>query len=210
MNHNLEAAQTLWDFHCVYDALSQADAIIGLGSYDIRVATRCAALFNEGLAPRIIFTGASGNWTHALFPATEAEAFRDHAHQLGVPPDAITVEAHATNIGENIRFSAALVPGAKKVIIVTKPQTQRRCLATVQKQSPDVTAMVTAPVTGFADQPLPHHDQRALMCEMVGDTQRMATYVSIGFQMDVALPATVTAAFDTLVAAGFVDHLQRR
>ena len=29
------------------------------------------------------------------------------------------------------------------------------------------------------------------------------------FQVDVALPATVTAAFDTLVEAGFVDHLHK-
>lgn len=204
----LEAAQTLWDFHCVYDHLSPAEAIIGLGSYDIRVATCCAGLFHDGFAPQIVFSGASGNWTDRLFAATEAEVFRDHAHQLGVPHDAIIVEPNATNIGENLRFSAALMPGAKDVIIVTKPQTQRRCRATMQKQWPDVSAMVTAPATGFMDQPIPHHDKRALICEMVGDTQRMTTYAHLGFQTDVVLPAAVTAAFDTLVAAGFVDHLR--
>ncbi len=87
----LDAARTLWNFHCVYDDPGPADVIVGLGSYDMRVATRCAALFLGGFAPQIIFTGASGNWTAGLFATTEAEAFRDHAHQLGVPLDAVTV-----------------------------------------------------------------------------------------------------------------------
>ena len=48
--------------------------IIGLGFYDTRVADRCAAMFHDGLAPRIVFTGVSGNWTKRLFPAGEARA----------------------------------------------------------------------------------------------------------------------------------------
>ncbi|WP_299550252.1 YdcF family protein [uncultured Tateyamaria sp.] len=202
-----EAARTLWHFHHVNSTPSAADVIIGLGSYDIRVAARCAELFKDGFAPRIIFTGASGNWTSDLFPASEADAFRDHAHQLGVPTEAITLEPRATNIGENVRFCADLVPDAKQVIFVTKPQTQLRCLATAEHQWPGVKSLVTAPDTAFEDQPLPHHDQRALICEMVGDLDRMRTYVTLGFQRHVDVPEPVTQAFDALVAAGYVDHL---
>ncbi|MEO1678152.1 MAG: YdcF family protein [Pseudomonadota bacterium] len=203
-----DAARILWEFHCVFDDLQQCDVIIGLGSYDLRVATRCAQLFHNGLSDRIIFTGASGNWTHDLFAASEAEAFRDQAIKDGVPGTAITLEPCATNIGENIRFSAALAPSAKRVIIVTKPQTQQRCRATALKQWPGTQALVTAPTTGFDDQPLPHHGERALICEMVGDVERMGAYAELGFQAEVVVPAAVRAAFRTLVDAGYTDHLR--
>jgi len=74
-----EAVQVLWNFHCVYDGLTKSDVIIGLGSYDLRVATHCAKLFHDGLADRVIFTGSSGNWTSELFPEGEAQAFREQA-----------------------------------------------------------------------------------------------------------------------------------
>ena len=204
------AARILWDFHCVYDALQRSDVIIGLGSYDIRVAIRCAQLLQDGLADRIIFTGASGNWTRDLFPNGEAEAFKQRATEDGVPESAILLEPRATNIGENIRFSAELVPTAKQVIFVTKPQTQLRCKATAQQQWSGVTALVTAPETPCDAQPLAHHDEHALICEMVGDFQRMNDYARLGFQTEVEVAGHVRRAFETLVSAGFVDHLQRR
>ncbi|PJI85093.1 DUF218 domain-containing protein [Yoonia maricola] len=202
------AAQALWDFHCVYDTLVPSDVIIGLGSYDTRVASRCAELFQRGLAPHIIFTGASGNWTQALFPDSEAKSFQAQAIANGVPKKAIVVEPHAKNIGENIQFSAKLVPSAQRVILVTKPQTQRRCAATAQKQWPAVQSLVTAPKTTFEDQPLAHHDMRALICEMVGDLERIRRYPALGFQAEVNIPPHVSRAFDALINAGFVDHLQ--
>jgi hypothetical protein len=44
----IAAAKTLWGYHCIYDAPAPADAIVGLGSYDLRVADRCTALFADG------------------------------------------------------------------------------------------------------------------------------------------------------------------
>ncbi len=202
-----EAARVLWDFHCVYDGLANSDVIIGLGSYDIRVATHCAKLFEDGLADRVIFTGSSGNWTSELFPKGEAQAFMEQALLEGVPEGAIQLETRATNIGENIRFSAEMSPNATRTIFVTKPQTQLRCKATAQKQWRKVEALVTAPATPFQAQPLPHHDKHALICEMVGDFARMEDYSRKGFQVEVEIPEVTRAAFRTLVAAGYVDHL---
>ena len=205
-----EAARVLWEFHCVYDDLEHADVIIGLGSYDIRVAIHCAKLFHDGLADCIIFSGSSGNWTRDMFPMGEATAFKEQAEADGVPDSAIKLESRATNIGENIRFSADMAPKARRAIFVTKPQTHLRCKATIQKQWFDVKSMVTAPATPFETQPLPHHNERALICEMVGDFDRLAAYAQRGYQADVDVPNNVRAAFDDLVDAGFVDHLQKR
>lgn len=210
MNNTIrEAARLLWQFHCVYDPLEPADLIVGLGSYDLRVADRCADLFHEGLADRIVFTGATGNWTKKLYSASEAEAFSERAQTLGVPLAAIVTETTATNIGENIRFAAQIAPSESRVIFVTKPQTQRRCKATVLKQWPDANGLVTAPLTLYEDQPTQIHDERALICEMVGDLERIRTYPALGFQSEVPIPHRVAQAFETLVDARYTDHLPR-
>ncbi|MBA8877810.1 YdcF family protein [Phyllobacterium myrsinacearum] len=202
------AARVLWDFHLVYDPLSPADLIIGLGSYDLRVADRCAKLFDQGLAPKILFTGKAGNWTNHLYDTTEAEAFAAHAKGAGVAADAILIEPNATNIGENIRFARAMAGEAiKHIIIVTKPQTQRRAFATVRAQWPDVNALVTAPLHGFEDQPLTTYPLDKLIHEMVGDIKRMIDYPAQGFQIVQDIPVSVHDAYQFLVQAGYHHHL---
>ena len=100
----LDAARTLWSFHRVDDEPAPADIIIGLGSYDLRVAGRCADLYRTGYASRILFTGGSGNWTRDVFERPEADIFADVAVDAGVPPSAILIERQASNIGENLHF----------------------------------------------------------------------------------------------------------
>lgn len=200
-------AQVLWDYHCIFDPLERVDAIVGLGSYDTRVAERCAELFHKGLAQKILFTGSQGNWTRGLFDRSEAATFATVATGLGVPADAISLEERATNIGENIRFAAELLHPSASVIFVTKPQTQRRCRATVAGQWPEAAAHVTAPEHGLLAQPTQIMPMRDLVCEMVGDIRRMETYPGLGFQAHEDIPANVMSAYCDLVRAGFVDHL---
>ena len=200
-------AQILWDYHNTGTPLEAADAIIGLGSYDLRVADRCADLFQAGLAPRIVFTGASGNWTGGLYASSEAQAFAERAIALGIPENAISVEPKSTNIAENIRFVRAMLPDAERLIWVTKPQTRRRVSATLMVNWPEVTSMIAAPKHDLDAQPTEHHPLEALVSEMVGDVWRMAAYAQKGFQASQPIPPAVRTAFDTLVAAGFTHHL---
>jgi len=204
----LQAARTLWNFHLIYDELSEVDLIIGLGSYDLRVADRCAELFHQRLAKRVLFTGKSGNWTNTLYDGSEAEAFAVRAEARGVPEDAILIEPRATNIGENIRFSRATTGDRpRRIIIVTKPQTQRRAYATVRAQWPEVSALVTAPLTRFESQPIEAYPLENLIHEMVGDVQRLIDYPAKGFQIAQSVPRSVADAFDLLVKAGYDHHL---
>lgn len=204
----LGASRVLWDFHLVYDELSPADLIIGLGSYDLRVADHCAKLLHQGLANRILFTGKSGNWTGRLYPTSEAEAFAARAEELGVSGKAILVEPNATNIGENIRYARDMAGDAtKRIIIVTKPQTQRRAFATVRAQWPNVEAMVTAPPTSFEQQPTNAYPLDNFINEMVGDVKRLIDYPAKGYQITQSIPAHVADAFDFLVKAGYDNHL---
>ncbi|QND51247.1 YdcF family protein [Phyllobacterium sp. 628] len=202
------AARILWDFHLIYDELTPADLIIGLGSYDLRVADRCADLFHQALAPKILFTGKAGNWTSNLYQTSEAEAFAERAIAAGVPADAIIIEPEATNIGENIRFARAMADAAvRSVIIVTKPQTQRRAFATAKAQWPEINAAVTAPLHGFEEQPLTAYPLERLINEMVGDIQRIIDYPAKSFQIAQDIPASVRDAYRFLVSEGYDHHL---
>lgn len=202
------AARILFDYHRIDDAVVPSDAIVGFGSYDLRVAAQCAELFHAGIAPRLVLTGRSGHWTSGLYHGSEAEAFAEVCMAAGVPGNAILIEPNATNIGENIRFSAALLgPGTRRVVLVTKPQTQRRVKAAAAMQWPGVQAIVTAPQTSFEHQPTAAHPFEALVCEMVGDFQRILDYPAKGFATAQHVPAHVAEAYAFLLTRGFDRHL---
>lgn len=203
----LARARILWDFHAVDCSLQKAEMIVGLGSYDLRVADRCAELWFEGYASRLLFTGAAGNWTRGKYESSEAAAFAERARVHGVPDSAIELEERATNIGENIAFSRAQMRGAERVIWVTKPQTRRRVTATLGAQWPQITSMITAPRHDFLGQPGADHPLSALVSEMVGDVWRLIAYAEKGYSVSQSVPIAVRGAFDDLVAAGFVAHL---
>lgn len=206
-----EAAEVLWRYHCIYDRLEPCDAIIGLGSYDLRVADRCAELFAQGYAERVVFTGASGNWTQGLYSGSEAAVFADRAADLGVPRDAMILEETATNIGENIvRCSNILGRRARSVILVTKPQTQRRCHATAKLRWPEATTMTTAPLHGFLEQPRGEFGLDHLINEMVGDLHRILTYPKAGFQVPQDVPDQVLKLQNLLISSGFTGHLPKQ
>src|SRR5688572_18756468 len=122
-----ELARVLWDYHRVIGTLAPADAIVGLGSYDLRVAHWCAELLKRKLAPLLVFTGSHGNWTRGRWPKSEAEVFADEAVAQGPSWEQVLLETKATNIGDNLRFTKALLAErghpASRVIVVTKPQT---------------------------------------------------------------------------------------
>src|SRR3954467_5754248 len=130
-------AKKLWDYHQMNHELEKSDAILVLGSHDLRVAERGAELWLQGWAPLIIFSGALGNLTRHVWKETEAEKFARIAIERGVPESAILVENQSTNTGENILFTQQLLserglnPGS--FIVVQKPYMERRSYATFKK-----------------------------------------------------------------------------
>lgn len=56
----INLAQKIWKYHQLNHSLKSAHCIIGLGSYDLRVAERCVDLYQENLAPVVIFSGGLG------------------------------------------------------------------------------------------------------------------------------------------------------
>jgi len=211
MNQNAEAlAETLWEYHRYFVPAERADVIIGLGSYDLRVADRCAELFYAGVSSRIVFTGALGNWTREKWDRPEAEIFAERAVENGVPQDSIFREAEATNIGANISLTRQLLErqGLKvqKIVVVTKPNTIRRAFATASKVWPEVECYTDCPQFSFREQPTAEHSFEALVNEMVGDIERIQKYPEMGFQIPQDIPEEILAACASLIEAGYDRH----
>lgn len=204
----LRLAERLWDWHRVIDDLAPCDAIVGLGSHDLRVAAHCAGLLAAGWAPFVLFTGGFGNWTRDAFDRPEALLFRDEAIRLGAPADAVLTETSATNIGENLRLSLPMLEarGVRSAIVVTKPNTLRRVRATAPLAWPAIRITLHAPPIAMHDRPDATHGLGPLIDEMVGDVQRMQVYPRRGFQVAEAIPAGILEACADLVRAGFDRH----
>ena len=208
-----ENMRTLWDYHCKIDNISppgdQLRVIIGLGSYDLRVAEYCARLYLRGYATKIIFTGKAGNWTIGKWGSSEARVFANHALALGIPDTDIILEQKATNIGENIQFSRSIVndllSNTKEIILVTKPQTTRRAYATFKAFWPEMPVLLSAPPIMLEDV-AEGMNIDSLIHELVGDTERVIHYPQFGFQIYQEIPENVMAAYLYLKEAGYVSH----
>lgn len=207
----LEDAKTLWEFHAVGQEPRSADVIVCLGSYDPRVAIRCAELLRDEVAPIAVITGGYGNWTRGAFERPEAEVFAAVIQKEGIDRDRLILEPRATNIGENVAF-ARLALGdraVRRAIFVTKPQTQRRVWATVRKQWAEIEIAVTAPGHGLMSQAVDEAGLRRLVEEMVGDVQRLMDYPAAGYQVALEIPPQVLEAYGRLRDAGFDGHCLR-
>lgn len=207
----LEDAKTLWEFHAVGQEPRSADAIVCLGSYDPRVASRCAEMLRDEVAPIAVITGGYGNWTRGAFERPEAEVFAAVIENAGVERARLILEPRATNIGENIAFARRALDDreVRRAVFVTKPQTQLRVWATARKQWPEIELAVTAPANDLMTQAIDEAGLRRLVEEMVGDVQRLMEYPAAGYQVAVEIPPQVVEAYGRLRDGGFDGHCLR-
>jgi uncharacterized SAM-binding protein YcdF (DUF218 family) len=205
-----DAAQRIWNYLRVDDALLPADCIVVFGGNDIRVAEWGATIFLRGLAPLVVCCGAYGKGT-AHWTRPEAETFREACETKGVPPDTILIESRSTNTGENITFvrqllqERGIVPTG--ILAVHKPYGGRRILATLQKQWPEVTPIVTSPPIGFFEYPTEFISEGHLISRMVGEVQRLQTYAVKGHMVAQEVPDDVLRAYEMLRDLGYTDWM---
>lgn len=208
---DIELAEILWDYHRMPSPLVKSDVIIGLGSYDTRVAEHCAELLAGGWAPLVVFTGAEGNFTRGKWAKSEAEIFADVAIAEGADPARILVEPNATNTGDNIRFTKALCRekglDIQSAILASKPNMNLRGYATCLQHWPELSVVCSAPDTHFLRNPAPGHSPEDVVCEIVGDLQRVIEYPDLGYQAHQPIPDPVRQAFHDLIARGYTGHL---
>jgi len=207
----IESAKILWDYHLLNQKLEKVDLILVLGSSDTRVATKGAELYLEGLAPLLLFSGGSGRNTIKEFTKSEAEVFADVARTMGVPEDDILLEGKSTNTGDNINFTKKLLLNKnvhpKKIIVVSKPYMERRVYAIIKKRWPEMDFIVTSPQISFEDYPTDSKPLNYLINAIVADIQRIKVYPEKGFQIPQDIPDEVWTAYQSLIKAGYTEHL---
>ncbi|MGW3500655.1 YdcF family protein [Streptomyces globisporus] len=204
-------AQRLWDFQQMNQEPRPCSVGIGLGSHDLGVADVTVNLYQRGMFPLIVFTGATSRTTRDRMPKGEAEHYRERALELGVPASAILVEPEARNTGENINFARELLTRAgidvSSVMLVSKPYEERRACATARKLWPEVEIVsASAPMT-LAEYVDSLKDPRLVLDMLVGAQQRLFIYPKQGFMIRQEVPDSVAAAYERLCSEGFTSRL---
>lgn len=207
MTPTLQHATVLWDFLGAGRQHQACELIVVCGSYDLRVCDYACELLKNGVAPHLLFTGNTGNWTKHLWERTEADIFAQRALALGVTADQFTLEPRATNFAENIAFAKALFPQVHRATFLTKPNSIRRVALTLPVQWPELEACVDAPSFAFPGGISNLIGVLGLIDEMVGDVHRIMVYPALGFQAEQVIPDEVQVAWRYLVEQGFDHHL---
>ncbi|TFH83126.1 YdcF family protein [Pseudomonas kribbensis] len=207
MTQTLRHATVLWNFLGAGRQHRDCELIVVCGSYDLRVCDYACQLLKKGVAPHLLFTGNTGNWTKHLWERTEADIFAQRAMIQGVSPDQFTLESRATNFAENIAFARELFPDVRRATFLTKPNSIRRVALTLPVQWPGLEAWVDAPSFGFPGEVSNLIGVLGLIDEMVGDIHRIMVYPSLGFQAEQVIPEEVEAAWRYLIEQGFDHHL---
>ncbi|MEU7394989.1 YdcF family protein [Streptomyces albogriseolus] len=204
-------ARRVWDYHQMGHAPQPCSVAIGLGSHDLRVADTAVDLYKRGLAPLLVFTGATSPTTRDRMPRGEAVHYRERALELGVPSEAILVEPHARNTGENIRFSRKVLEESgvevASVLLISKPYEERRAYATARKLWPEVEVVSASTPMTFAEYVDSIGDARLVIDMLVGALQRLMIYPDQGFMIRQPVPGDVTEAYERLCQAGYTSRL---
>ncbi|MGA6872329.1 YdcF family protein [Streptomyces pratensis] len=204
-------AQLLWDYHQMHHKPRLCSVAIGLGSHDLGVADTTVDLYERGMMPLIVFTGATSSTTRERMPRGEAVHYRERALELGVPSSAVLVEPNARNTGQNISFSKALLEeagvGVSSVLLVSKPYEERRAYATACKLWPAVDFVSASTPMTFGDYIESIGNARLVVDMLVGALQRLLLYPDQGFMIRQAVPGSVADGYARLCRAGFTSRL---
>src|SRR6266508_3102218 len=108
----------------VEDPLAKADAIVAISGDTGARAETAFALWKQGYAPLLIFSGGSSDPQSVA----SAELMKRAAVAAGVPANAIAVEGASATTEENAERVAELMKsrGLVSAILVTSPYHQRR------------------------------------------------------------------------------------
>lgn len=189
-----------------------ADAVIGFGHFDQRIAEKCVQIRNLGLAGFIIFTGGVGAGSADL-NQPEADAFLASALRLApdLPSEEVLVENRSTNTGDNVRFTATLLretrpelafgTGIRSVILVATPFRMRRVWLTFRAIFGDLQTRCMPPESDLAaDCALFQSKGQELISQLPGEIERLLNYPVKGWILAEDIPSSVIEASRVIAA----------
>ena len=209
----MDQVKVLWDYMNLHMEPEKSDMIVGFGCYNEEIALRCADLYFEGFAPRILFTGGLGRNTKNMWTRPEADRFADLAMRAGVPVQDILIENKSTNSAENILFMRQMLEGqgVKKILGVHKPFMERRVYAAMGVYWKEAEFIVTSPQVTIP-QYMALSEKQGIAEEgviniLVGDYQRVQVYAEKGYQTKQPFSPEAQQAFETLLSLGYTRDL---
>jgi len=204
-------AKVIWDYCKMRQDLVKSDAIIALGSMDLRIAEKAAELWHRNLAPVIVTSGGFGRLTGSNWTETEAKKFAEVLYSKGISKDKVLIEDNSTNTAENIRLSIDLLKlnsiQPKRLIIISQPYMERRAYVTFLKLFPNIEVFVTSPDVSYELYPTKEITKEDVLNIMVGDIQRIKLYPSKGFTIPQVIPNEVELAMNKLIKLGYYKQL---
>ncbi len=210
----LSLARIVWQYHQVPQEPVPGDVIVALGTNDLRVAEFAADLYRRGFAPLIVCSGGvahTGDMLATGWEKPEAEMYRDVLVGRGVPSEAILLEPRALNTAENFRFTRALLAekgiACRRIVVAVKPFMQRRVMATLAVEWPEMPATLASPPLTLDEYFTPELDPDKMLNIIVGDLQRIWVYGRRGWSAPQTVPEEVLAAYRRLVELGYDRHL---
>lgn len=124
------------------DPLKKADAIIVVSGGDTRGRTlHGVQLYEQGWAPKLIFSGAAKDPTSA----SNAKAMLAIAAAQGVPASAISLDESSRDTKENAQGTKQIAGNYKTIILVTSDYHQRRVNSEFRKQYSLDTIFINSP-----------------------------------------------------------------
>lgn len=208
----IRALKEIWNYMCLDMKVSKSDVIIGHGCKDLDIPVRCAQLYQQGLASKIIFSGGLGKLTQDLFQKTEAETYQEIAIKNGVKEEDILLEKKSTNTGENIQFSLELIQKenlkADKIILVSKKMNERRNYNVAKKLISHKQLTITSPTRTIEDliEKLNQEEEQERkndIAVIVGDVQRVMIYPQFGWQIEDKITPEALEAYTILKNLGY-------
>lgn len=206
----------IWDYMKLNQPLEKCDLIIGCGCANLEIPVKCAKLYNEGYANKILFTGGYGKITAKIFDKPESMIYKEIAILNGVLEEDILIEDKSTNTGDNFRFAKDILNRNKikhdKILIVHKPFSERRTISSAKAILKNSKLIITSLDTTFEktlEQLKSHKYEKIvdIISTIVGDVQRMIIYPQFGWQVECDVPEEVISAYRYLKDMGFDKYI---
>ena len=205
---DLVIAERLWGYLRLGQAVQQAECILVLGGHDLGVAHRAVELYQDEIAPWILVSGGAAHVPAGSNFKTEAEAIADVIYRSGVPPRDVLIECIASNTSENFWLSAELLRDRNldftRFLVVQKPYTERRTLATARSRWPSKDVRVTSEVVEFDKYCAGDIPIQRILSMLAGEIIRLDNYAWSGLlDLDEPVPAVLMADAHKLQENGF-------
>lgn len=204
----LRRARRLWDYLRLDIPVVPVECLLVFGGHDLGVAERAAELFAGRVAPLIVVSGGSRAVPDGSGFGTEADAIVDVLVRRDVPKDVIATERLASNTSENFWLTAELLRDRgldpQKFLVVQKPYTERRTMATARRRWPAKQVSVTSQQISFGAYCAGDIPVGRILSMLAGEALRLEVYANDGLiGLDEPVPSDVLEAARALQEAGF-------